>query len=637
MKRKFLATILALTLLLSMFPLAIVSAEEGTTLPLTTDDAVIGTLDGNDLTFADFKAITTGTVILTSDITVNSWTSIDSFNGTLDGNGHTISGLTAPMFVKTTNGIFKNLTLEGNLTVTCSGAESSVGLLANEVNGTVTVEKCVTNGSVVVKTTVKVNLGGFFGKAQNVIFNNSTNNCTIRLSKDGNTATNQTVQAGGFIGTLSGDITAIGCINNGSLSINTTGTCLVGGFIGQQSGNGTTKTITFEKCVNYAFITAPSGTGGCKAAGFISVPNQWNNTYIFKNCINYGDISAVCMAGGIIADSRGGTVLDHCFNFGKITSTSAGTSANAIAGGIVAQIYISSTANIQVLPVIRECVNYGTIDTTKNTLNNTTFAGGIVGISAINFDIFENNISMGAINSGRYASGLIGKMGVSDNKGENKSTFKNCVVFADIIGKAGEAAGIIALHQKNGNSTVDACYFVEQAGVVSIALKNTGTPTYTCAGYADNSKTVEENAKMSREELIALLAIKNLGVQSTKVNNGAFDIRFVAGLNDLNYSQSGFEIIRVEAGGTSSTTVDKFTNTVYTSLTGYDEDGNQKVYSAMDDFGCKYLSAIAVKNIPADKTVTFILRPYLLSKDGAVKTYGTTCTVTYVNGIYSAN
>lgn len=635
LKQKFLSVLLILSMLLSALTLVSVSAEDAApaATPATT---VVATVDGTDITLADLteqlktSAFANQTIVLKQDVVLGEWTSAPNFNGTLDGAGYKISGLTAPLFAKVNGATVKNLTIEGSLALE---NPANAGLLASEATATVTVENCTTNGSITVTTTVATNLGGFFGKAANVVFTNCTNNCVLNLSKDGSTATDKTIQAGGFAGLVNGDITALGCTNNGSMLIKTSATCLIGGFVGMQTGNGTNKRISFEKCVNYGEVNAPIGTGGCKAGGIASVLNQWNNTYIFKNCINYGDITSVSISGGIFSDSRGGTTLDHCFNFGKITATSSASNVNAVAGGIAGQVHLSNAANVPTLPVVRECVNYGVIDTSKNTTNNTTFAGGIMGMSTINFGAFENNVSVGAITSGRYASGLIGKLGVLDNNKLVNSTLKNCVVLATVTGKVNEAAGIVAHNQFGGNLTVDACYFTEQSGAVAVANKQVASATYTCLGYEDNSKTLDENSRKTKEDLIALLAVRHMAVQSTKVSDGTFNVRFIAGLDSLAYSKAGFELIRVEAGGIPSSTVDKSTNTVYTSLTGYDENGTEKVYSATGDFQSNYLAAVTVNHIPADRTVTFLVRPYLLSEDGEVRTFGTACTVTYANGV----
>ncbi len=80
--------------------------------------------------------------VLTADIAVTDWTTIPQFNGLLYGCGHTISGLTAPLF-GTNNGSISNLAVDGTVT------GDAVGIVANSntsyigytiVNGTVSGE-----------------------------------------------------------------------------------------------------------------------------------------------------------------------------------------------------------------------------------------------------------------------------------------------------------------------------------------------------------------------------------------------------------------------------------------------------------------------------------------------------------------
>ena len=54
-----------------------------------------------------------GNYRLVADITVSGWKTVDSFSGKLDGNGKSISGLTAPLF-SVVSGEISDLTLKGS-------------------------------------------------------------------------------------------------------------------------------------------------------------------------------------------------------------------------------------------------------------------------------------------------------------------------------------------------------------------------------------------------------------------------------------------------------------------------------------------------------------------------------------------
>ncbi|MBQ4121062.1 MAG: hypothetical protein IJD35_03505, partial [Clostridia bacterium] len=74
---------------------------------------------------------------LTQDITLTG--TIESFSGTLDGNGHTVT-VSAPMFASL-SGTVKNLKLAGSIT---AGATNTVGALANTADGA-TVDGCTSS------------------------------------------------------------------------------------------------------------------------------------------------------------------------------------------------------------------------------------------------------------------------------------------------------------------------------------------------------------------------------------------------------------------------------------------------------------------------------------------------------------
>ena len=128
------------------------------------------------------------------------------------------------------------------------------------------------------------------------------------------------------------------------------------------------------------------------------------------------------------------------------------------------------------------------------------------------------------------------------------------------------------------------------------------------------------------------MPVLTLGVQQTKVADGKFDLRFVAGVDSLKYSKVGFELVRIEAGKGNSALVKQVDNVVYTSLNGYNENGEKQVYTAAD-LGVAYLAATTVTNIPATGTVAFLVRPYAVSPNGEVIYSGMPMILTYVNGV----
>ncbi len=604
MKRKLFAAFLACTMLLSLIPLMAVSAE-----PLLTADAdVIGTLDGADLTLAGLKQVSSGKVVLTADIVVSEWTPISAFSGTLDGGGHSVTGLNAALF-QTLSGTVENLTVTGTVHDTPESSESvKRGLLANTASKGTVVKSCTVNGSLtVIYTTQYVYIGGFFGMAGGVTMTDCVNNSNVSFSSE------QTFYGGGLIGNLVGDLTASGCVNTGSVTANTSKTNLIGGLVGMVPN--TASTVALENCANYGKVESLQGANGSKCAGLVSVVANAGASVSLRNCLNFGDITGVAMAGGMISDSQGTTALSNCCNFGSIAVTSS--SSNAFVGGMAA--YLRTGANQL---TVCGSVNYGEIAAAKNS---GAYAAGMVGVSDDNFDLFENNTNQGTVKSKKYAAGMIGKLNTA-----NAVTLKNCLALCSLEGAAN--GGMIGHAAKAGTISYELCYALSP--IPQVTFYNSGSAKQICNGEENLSKdALNASILKTQDEINSLLVLRNPAVQTSKVSEDAFHVRFLAGLDSLGYSRIGFELIRVEENCAPSAAVEKYSGTVYTSVTGFDADGNETVYTAQEDFGSAYLSAVTVKNVPTDRTVTFLVRPYLVSEDGESRIYGQVSCVTYAGGV----
>ena len=176
---------------------------------------------------------TNGSYILTNDIDCSGqvWVPMTTFNGTFDGNGHTISNLNQGSGLEDGNrhGLFatldKNATVK-NLTVTKASvfsAETPVkgsGVIAKVNNGTI--ENCIVDSS-------SVQLGNWSGLGGIAGTNNGTiNNCGV-------VNTNLTRRWGGSSSTCDKSIGGISEINNGKITNCYTYNCDF------KNGNSTTK------------------------------------------------------------------------------------------------------------------------------------------------------------------------------------------------------------------------------------------------------------------------------------------------------------------------------------------------------------------------------------------------------------
>ena len=158
--RKFLSIVLTLAFVLSTLALCVV--------PAAAAEVEIGKV-ASDYTpaegavainsEADFLAMTAGgSYYLASDITVN--TTLESFSGTFDGCGRTIT-TSVPLFLTIENATIKNFTINGeiafdNIATTPMGgvddATAFVGAaLAVNANGDVTLDNMVNNANISTK------------------------------------------------------------------------------------------------------------------------------------------------------------------------------------------------------------------------------------------------------------------------------------------------------------------------------------------------------------------------------------------------------------------------------------------------------------------------------------------------------
>ena len=253
------------------------------------------------------------TIVLNKDIDLSGleWTPMGSydyngtkaFRGTLDGAGHTISGLNASGknyvgFIGCAyNAEIKNLTLEGSV----SGV-NYVGGFAGYITGT-SFTDCVNNVSV---TSTGYQVGGFAGvssalsKTKTSAFTRCVNNGAITSTDTAHTGTNS-YAVGGIIGCISGaNVPVSYCKNTGAITASTQS---VGGVVG---------------AVSFA-----SGSGSPRV----------------EYCFNTGTVSNGCTngyTGGVVGNIYGGyakTSVLGCLNLGSVVCT-ADDSAGYV-GGVI--------------------------------------------------------------------------------------------------------------------------------------------------------------------------------------------------------------------------------------------------------------------------------------------------------------
>ena len=131
---------------------------------------------------------------------------VENFSGTLDGGGHTISGLTAPLFSTLDGGTVRNLNLD-NVTINSGDSEGNTGAIACVAKGAARIYNV---GILATGSTKTINEDGY----------TIISSCSSTISGSGYT--------GGLVGKLDGEARVINCFSYANI----TGGTSVGGIVG---------------------------------------------------------------------------------------------------------------------------------------------------------------------------------------------------------------------------------------------------------------------------------------------------------------------------------------------------------------------------------------------------------------------
>ncbi len=467
MKKRLLSILLTLAMLLgtaSVLPMTAMAASSDYSgaIDISTVSADTEIASGNVYSISDqddlekFAQLCTyknsyfagATVILTDNIVLNdgwvasataptvdraiTWTPIDCFSGTFDGQDYKISGLYIP-----TGKNWKDvLELDGTTTFGSGTAEYSSGLF------------CTISGSVTIKNlkfeNCYVNSGNFSGILAGVVNNSLGGAATIEnVTTATVTATSTNGPAGGIVGGQNLKLTIKNCTSASTVSVTGSGKN-AGGIIGQ-SWN----TIYMDNCVNTGDVTATGYAGG-----MVSSVGGGDATKYIKGCTNSGKVSAVTAAGGILGLSNSTNLITvlNCKNAGQVTTTTAlaggilgegkgqytisgcentkegtVTAQTTIAGGIIGKATTAPTS-------LTGCTNNGTVNG-----NSPYGVGGIVGFAGVDFTV-EKCVNNGTvINTASGAGGIVGR-------NDKSLTVKECINAGTVKG-LNSVGGIVGIEQ----------------------------------------------------------------------------------------------------------------------------------------------------------------------------------------------
>lgn len=495
-----------------------------------------------------------------------------AFSGTFDGTGYAVSGLTMPLFNSLNGATVKNLTLNGAMTTdktsvttldtdTANGTLYTGALARVVVGGTVTVDRCVNNVSLTIARGRNAYIGGFIGFAYGE----------------------------------SVDVRFNACVNAGNISDQTANLICMGGFVGAFN----TGSATFTKCLNLGNVQIinPSksvNTNNIANGGFVGKVID-GTEFAFEDCVNKGNVIGWTYAAGFVGDLIAPASFTNCYNRGNCDAKGMQTTAKAaMAAGIVG--YVRKQTNFV------SCVNYGALTSYVGTEGNKAhsrvggIAGGLENV-AVTVDSCENYGSISTDNSVEASATCGGLVG-----GASSSTILTI-----------QNSFVAVLPTTTGGVVT---YISPLVGQIKTANKTTITNTKYVSATAGDDVVADAAAWKNT------LPIKGIGYQTTEVSEGTYNVRFVstiAGSLLSSYDTVGYEVIRYTATSSGATT--KETNTVYERLNGVDYTGGT---DGMDT-ETPYFAPLVVTGVPADETVTFVVRPYV--KNGDTVTYGNPFTV----------
>ena len=494
MKKRFLALLVCVAMLFGTMPSGAFAQDGIADISLAKNGAMTGTgspddpyiiSDATDL--KEFAGIvnagdTDACATLVSDIVISiheQWTPIgnsaNSYSGTFDGNGKTISGIRSTaggMFGNITNGTVRNVTL------TDCRFTNSGGSIVDSVNGDNNlISGCISEAYIEGNGNVGGILGSV-GQGSDIVVKNCISRGEVR-SENGS--------AGGIAGYADKEssLTISGCVNEGTVQ----GKSYAGGIFGRGYWFGHWNIIN---CKNVGSV---SGSASDSVTGGIAGENYYGGNNV-ENCINTGNVKGA-FVGGILGRNYGSnSEITNCINEGSVMvqDNLKVAAAGGIAGSLKESGNITGCSN-------RANISVGDGEQASESEGDKAMnVGGIVG--------FHEHTSGGSItgcsNSGDINGGDYARIGGIAGYGDG-ITVSECCNSGKISNTSGNSgayiAGIMAFSQE---ATVEKCYNIGEitgtglgsfiGGLVGYAISYTYTgyktvPTYIRSSYNSGEVT----------------------------------------------------------------------------------------------------------------------------------------------------
>lgn len=482
MRKKLLAILLTLAMVVTMLPAAFVTvtAEAAFT---PKDDAWFEENDYTKITdAAGLKTVANnGKYYLAKDIdfTGESPVSGELWDVTLDGNGHKITvnnelkkGADWPkaggVFEQFVNTTVKNLTVEGTLTSNDDHVNNpEIGGLVGTVDGTCVLENVVANVNITVTNESGAMVGGIIGNiANNNCGGYNHTNVTMKNCVNKGTIISSGMDVGGLVGVVLRTLKMDGCVNEGL--VQTTGKdANVGGLVARTMPATTTVegtadagvVLEFKNCENKGTVdgnkTTSDGDGVC-VGGLVGILLDTAETkkdsgvripctHTYTNCANSGTVLDGVYTGGLIGrNSETYTAISFtdCANMGIVDDqdSAAGGGHWARSGGLIG---LNDWATKGV--TFTNCQNSGPV------LGQNDSAGFIGQDKSSNL-VFENCVNTATLNGKNQMAGFIGYCDSS----ANGIQIKNCVNYGDIVSN-NRSAGFIANMKGTPELNIENC------------------------------------------------------------------------------------------------------------------------------------------------------------------------------------
>ena len=342
------------------------TTKDGTTTPYTSLTDALNAAKGG------------GTVELLGDVTLTgTWTAVgtetETFKGTFDGKGYTITGLNIP-----TNG------------------NEYVGFIGMLDGGTVKNVKFAS---------VSVNGKDDVGTAVGRIINGGTVSGVQVLGG----AVSGAKRVGGVVGSIKASGTVSDCTNAAVVNASDRN---AGGIVGSAYYTVTGQQMYITNCVNNGAVTASGVCGGIVS---LSAANVSGNT-------NTAAVSGT-EVGGIVGEQKSYGSVTNNTNSGAVTNTGDGTYG---AGGIIGWLRYHGTSEASAYEV-SDIISV-TGNKNSGSVNGKNDAGGIVGVVYNSAVIMSNKNTATSISATTFAAGIVGNYQTTETPAaaapaQNKLTF----------------------------------------------------------------------------------------------------------------------------------------------------------------------------------------------------------------------